>query len=177
MNSTLVGQLVAAGVRDVADFPRTGVVFKDITPLLADGSALGQVTDYMGDLIKDAGATLVVGIEARGFVLAVPAALRAGLGFVPLRKPGKLPGAKISQTFALEYGQATLEMHQDAVAPGSRVVIVDDVLATGGTAEAACQLVERAGGQVIGLQFLIELQALGGRAALGDRPITSLLVT
>ena len=171
-----VSQLVAASVRDVPDFPHAGVMFKDITPVLADATVFRRVISYMTDQIEASGATLVVGIEARGFVLGAPVAVQAGLGFVPMRKPGKLPGATLSQAYDLEYGQAALEMQQDAIPSGSKVAVVDDVLATGGTAAAACQLIERVGAQMCGLHFLIELEALAGRKLLPGRQIDSILL-
>jgi adenine phosphoribosyltransferase len=166
-----VRDLVATHCRDIPDFPSPGVVFKDITPLLADSYAFGQVIEYLADFLERVGAELVVGIEARGFILAAPAAFHAGLGFVPLRKPGKLPGVTLRESYALEYGEASLEMHEDAIRPGARVVIMDDVLATGGTAAAAADLLERAGAKVLGMSFLIELAHLGGRAKLPGRDI------
>jgi len=171
-----ISELVAARVREVADFPQAGVVFKDITPLLADAAAFQTTVEYLGQSLLASGAEVVVGIEARGFVLAAPAAVAAGIGFVPQRKPGKLPGMTLSQAYALEYGEAALEMHCDAIKPGQKVAIIDDVLATGGTAQAAALLVERAGGQVLGCTFLIELVALQGRAKLPGRKIESLLL-
>jgi adenine phosphoribosyltransferase len=170
-----VSELVASGLRDIPDFPQPGVVFKDITPLLADAAAFGQTMEYLGEFVERVGAELVVGIEARGFILAAPAAFQAQLGFVPLRKPGKLPGATLRESYALEYGEAALEMHEDAIKSGTRVVIMDDVLATGGTAAAAADLLERAGAEVVALSFLIELAALGGRAKLPGRAIDCLL--
>ncbi|MDR0365957.1 MAG: adenine phosphoribosyltransferase [Bifidobacteriaceae bacterium] len=170
-----IGDLVAAHCRDIADFPTPGVVFKDITPLLADATAFARVIDYLADATARSGAELVVGIEARGFILAAPAALQAGVGFVPLRKPGKLPGVTLRESYALEYGEAALEMHEDAIRPGTRVMIMDDVLATGGTAAAGADLLERAGGQIVGMAFLIELGFLGGRTKLAGRDLTCLL--
>jgi len=172
-----ISQLIADNVRDIPDFPHAGVVFKDITPLLASPAAFAATIGHLSDWIKASGAELVVGIEARGFVLAAPGAIDAGLGFVPLRKPGKLPGATLSQAYALEYGEAALEMQQDAIPPGTGVVVVDDVLATGGTAVAAVKLIERAGAKVLGISCLIEISALGGRAQLvGYRLDTMLTV-
>ncbi|MDR2253451.1 MAG: adenine phosphoribosyltransferase [Bifidobacteriaceae bacterium] len=170
-----IAKLVAAHLRDIPDFPQPGVVFKDITPLLADGEAFGQTIEYLGDFVERVGAELVVGIEARGFILAAPAALQAGLGFIPLRKPGKLPGVTLRESYALEYGEAALEMHEDAIRSGTRVVVMDDVLATGGTAAAAADLLERAGAEVVGLSFLIELASLRGRVKLPGRSLDCLL--
>ncbi len=157
-------------VRDVPDWPRPGVVFKDITPLLADPAAFASVVDGLAERWSPTvGGPVdkVVGIEARGFILAAPVAYRLGAGFVPVRKTGKLPWQTYAASYALEYGEATLEVHQDAFCRGERVVIIDDVLATGGTAAATAGLVKRAGGEVLGLSVLIELAFLGGRAAVG----------
>ncbi len=155
-------------VRDVPDYPKPGVLFKDISPLLGDPAAFRAAIDgLVGDQLEGS-VDKVVGMEARGFILAAPVAYRLGAGFVPVRKAGKLPAATFEQSYALEYGDAVLQVHQDAFTPGDRVLIVDDVLATGGTAAATVELVRRAGGVVIGLSFLIELTFLSGRAALAD---------
>ena len=166
---------LASYIRDIPDFPKPGVVFKDITPLLGDADAFaaavdGLVTPYAGDGIEK-----VLGTEARGFIFAAPVACRLGTGFVPVRKAGKLPWEIEREEYELEYGTDLLEIHRDAVRPGERVLIVDDVLATGGTAAATARLVETLGGVVVGYAFLIELAFLGGRAPLGDARITSLL--
>jgi adenine phosphoribosyltransferase len=150
-------------------------VFRDITPLLADARAFAQVCAYCAQAVRDAGAEIVVGIEARGFIFAAPAAIGAEVGFIPLRKPGKLPGVTLRESYALEYGEATLEMHEDAIRPGARVVVMDDVLATGGTAHAAAGLLERAGAEVVNMLFLVELAGLDGRATLGPRPLDVIL--
>jgi adenine phosphoribosyltransferase len=166
--------LIKAKVRDVPDYPQAGVVFKDITPLLADGWALAAV---VGALAAGHGPVdKVAGIEARGFILAAPVASQLGSGFVPVRKQGRLPGPTYAQTYDLEYGTATIEVHQDAFAPGERVLIVDDVLATGGTAAATVTLIERAGAEVVGIAVILELAFLGGRARLAARELRSLLV-
>jgi adenine phosphoribosyltransferase len=170
-----VGATVAAGFRDVPDFPQPGVVFKDITPLLADPAAFGTVTAVLAELAHQAGASAIAGIEARGFMLAAPAAERAGLAFWPVRKAGKLPPPVLRREYSLEYGSAVLELSAQAVRAGERVLVVDDVLATGGTARAACELVEEAGAEVVGLAVLLELAFLAGRAELGDRPVVALL--
>jgi adenine phosphoribosyltransferase len=170
-----ISDLVASHLRDIPDFPEPGVVYKDITPLLADGPAYGQVVQYLAETVTDCRAELVVGMEARGFVLASPAAVLAGVGFVPLRKPGKLPGATLRESYALEYGEATLEMHEDAIRPGTRAMIMDDVLATGGTAGAAADLLERAGAEIVGMAFMVELGFLNGRSKLAGRDIVCLL--
>ena len=160
---------------DVPDFPSPGVLFRDITPLLGHGPALGAAIDAIAAVVAKLGATKVVGIEARGFVIGTPAARQLGLGFVPVRKAGKLPREVVSVTYDLEYGTDTLAMHADAVSPGEPVVIVDDVLATGGTASAAVQLLESVGAEVVGLAFLIELGFLDGRSRLVGRQVESIL--
>lgn len=161
-----VRELLAAHIRDVPDYPQPGVMFKDITPLLAEPKAFGALTDALATLCNQRGATKVVGLEARGFILAGPAAVRAGLGFVPVRKAGKLPGATLTQSYDLEYGSAEIEVHAEDLAPGDRVLVIDDVLATGGTAEASVQLIRRAGAHVAGVGVLLELGFLEGRARL-----------
>jgi adenine phosphoribosyltransferase len=165
-------------VRDVPDFPEPGVVFKDITPLLADHAAFTSVVAALAAVGRDAAGNVVVdkvvGMEARGFILAAPVALALGTGFVPVRKAGKLPRATHAVSYALEYGQATLEIHEDGVAAGDRVLLVDDVLATGGTVDATRQLVEACGGVVHGVAVLLELTFLPGRATIGDLPLTAL---
>lgn len=166
---------LAALIRDVPDFPTPGVLFKDITPLLADGPAWCATVDLLSELHGTGPVDLVVGIEARGFVLGAAVAFRLGVGFVPLRKPRKLPYRTNSVTYSLEYGEETLEMHTDAVQPGDRVLVVDDVLATGGTAAAAVTLLENAGATVAGLSFLLELTFLDGRSRLGGVPVSSLI--
>ena len=165
-------------IRDVPDFPKPGVVFKDITPLLADHDGFSAVIRALAQAGRDADGNVVVdkvvGVEARGFILAAPVALALGAGFVPVRKAGKLPGPTHSVAYALEYGEATLEMHRDAIAEGERVLMIDDVLATGGTVAATAQLIERCGGTVTGVAVLMELSFLSGRAAVGDLPLTAL---
>ena len=162
-------------IRDIPDFPQPGVTFKDITPLLGDARAFATVVDRLAEHFVGRPVDKVAGIEARGFVLAAPVAHRLGAGLVPIRKPGKLPWAIETQEYDLEYGTDRLEVHQDAVLPGERVVIVDDVLATGGTAAAAARLVEAIGGEVVGLGFLIELGFLGGATQLSGRDHMALL--
>jgi len=165
-------------ILDVADFPEPGIVFKDISPLLADHDAFTAVIDALAAVGRDGdGNTVVdkvVGMEARGFILAAPVALSLGAGFVPVRKAGKLPRETRAVTYALEYGEATLEMHQDAIAPGERVLLVDDVLATGGTVAATRELVESGGGLVHAVAVLLELSFLPGRDAIGELPLTAL---
>ena len=166
-------RLVKSRVRDVPDYPQPGVVFKDITPLLADGKAFSAVVDGLAALYGP--VDKVVGIEARGFILAAPVACRIGAGFVPVRKKGKLPGTTFAQDYELEYGTATLEVLTDAFQPSDRVLVIDDVLATGGTAQATVNLVRRFGAEVTGFAVLIELSFLNGRAKLPDLPVTALL--
>jgi adenine phosphoribosyltransferase len=169
-----LADLIRARIRDVADYPQPGVVFKDITPLLADGAVLSAV---VGALAAGHGPVdKVAGIEARGFILAASVACQLGSGFVPVRKQGRLPGPTYAQSYQLEYGTATIEVHQDAFSPGERVLIVDDVLATGGTAEATTDLVRRAGAEVAGVAVILELAFLGGRARLPGGNLRSLLV-
>jgi adenine phosphoribosyltransferase len=153
-------------IRDVPDFPEPGILFRDITPLLADPAAVAFVLDEMTAWAGARRPDAIVGIESRGFIMGMPIAARLSLPFVPVRKPGKLPAARMSVEYSLEYGQGQLDIHIDALAPGQRAVIVDDLLATGGTAQAACRLVELLGASVVGALFLVELQALGGRAKL-----------
>jgi adenine phosphoribosyltransferase len=162
-------------VRDVPDFPEAGIVFKDITPLLAHPIAFSTVIDLIVVHFGRGNVDKVVGIEARGFILAAPVAYHFGAGFVPVRKKGKLPFETLGEEYALEYGTASLEIHRDAVRPGERVLVVDDVLATGGTANAAASLVSQIGGDVIGISCLIELGFLNGRDKVDDYPLYTLL--
>jgi len=162
-------------IRDVPDFPKPGILFKDITPLLGNAEALGSAVARMADPFRDAGLTAVAGIESRGFIFGALIAKEFGVGFVPIRKKGKLPAEAHSVTYTLEYGEDVLEMHKDALAEGDRVLIVDDLLATGGTAAAAVRLVERGGGTVTGLAFLVELSFLKGRGQLPGRRVVALL--
>ncbi|MEU4175378.1 adenine phosphoribosyltransferase [Streptomyces sp. NPDC026589] len=159
-------ELLLSRIRDVADYPKPGVMFKDITPLLADPVAFTALTDALAELCVRHGATKIVGLEARGFILAAPVAVRAGMGFIPVRKAGKLPGATLSQSYELEYGSAEIEIHAEDLDAEDRVMIIDDVLATGGTAEASLELIRRAGAQVAGVAVLMELGFLAGRARL-----------
>ena len=170
---TLDTALLQALVRDVPDFPQAGIVFRDITPLLGNGAALRSAVDAIAALYNRIDS--VVGIESRGFILGAPVAYALGVGMVPVRKLGRLPRATERADYALEYGTNTVEIHADALQPGERVLIVDDVLATGGTAAATAELVERLGGEVAGIAVLIELADLGGRERLADFPVTSLL--
>jgi adenine phosphoribosyltransferase len=162
-------------IRDVPDFPKKGIIFKDITPLLADPEALGEACSRLARPFADKGVTRVVGIESRGFIFGSPVAERLHVGFVPVRKPGKLPAKTVSQSYELEYGTDRIEMHADAIAPGDKVLMIDDLLATGGTMAAACQLVRRLGGQVVGVSFVIELCFLNGRSKLADCDVHSLI--
>ncbi|MFD8442751.1 adenine phosphoribosyltransferase [Streptomyces globisporus] len=172
-------ELLLSRIRDVADYPKPGVVFKDITPLLADPVAFTALTDALAELCVRHDATKIVGLEARGFILAAPVAVRAGIGFVPVRKAGKLPGATLSQTYELEYGSAEIEIHAEDLEADDRVMVIDDVLATGGTAEASLDLIRRAGAQVAGVAVLMELGFLAGRArldpALAGIPLEALI--
>jgi len=162
-------------VRDVPDFPKPGILFKDITPVVQDYAALQEVITKLAHWAHDKKIDAVVGIEARGFIFGAPIALALGVGFVPLRKLGKLPADTIAEEYALEYGTNTVEMHRDSLKPGQRVFIVDDLLATGGTAAAAGRLVERLGAEVAGYGFLIELAFLQGRKVLSEYEICALL--
>ena len=162
-------------IRDIPDFPQPGIVFKDITPLLADENAFSSVIDLIVVHYGRGNIDKVAGIEARGFILASPVAYHFGAGFVPVRKAGKLPWESEKEEYALEYGTATLEIHKDGISPGERVLIVDDVLATGGTALATARLIERLGGKVVGIACLIELAFLNGREKLPDYEFFSLI--
>ncbi|MBO1331631.1 adenine phosphoribosyltransferase [Streptomyces sp. VRA16 Mangrove soil] len=177
---TDIKELLLSRIRDVQDYPEPGVLFKDITPLLADPPAFTALTDALAELCVRHGATKVVGLEARGFILGAPVAVRAGLGFIPVRKAGKLPGATLSQSYDLEYGSAEIEVHAEDLSGDDRVMVIDDVLATGGTAEAALHLIRRAGAEVAGVAVLMELGFLPGRArlepALQGAPLDALLV-
>jgi adenine phosphoribosyltransferase len=165
-----VEELIRSLVRDVPDYPSPGILFKDITPLLADGAAFAAVVDALVAQHPPGSIDKVAGIEARGFILAAPVAYHLGVGFVPMRKKGKLPYRTFETSYTLEYASATIEVHCDGFAPGERVLVVDDVLATGGTAVAALDLVSQAGATAVGLSFLIELSALGGRATVAESP-------
>lgn len=155
-------------IASIPGFPKEGIIFRDITPIMLEPEVFRDVTKQIADFAKEVGADLVIGPESRGFLFGVPAALEADLPFAPVRKPGKLPRRTISESFTLEYGTDTLEMHEDAVKPGQKVLIVDDLLATGGTVEAAEKMVERLGGKVAGYAFVIELDDLHGRDRLTE---------
>jgi adenine phosphoribosyltransferase len=164
-------ETLKARIRTVPDFPKPGILFYDITTLLQDSEGFRLMLDALAQPFRGQRIDLVVGIESRGFILAAPLADRLGTGFVPIRKPKKLPAATISESFKLEYGTDAIEIHADAIRPGQRVLLVDDVLATGGTARAAAALVRRLGGELTGMAFLIELAGLNGRAQLTDTPL------
>ncbi len=159
---------VKSKIRDIKDFPKEGIIFRDITTALKDAETLRVIVDYLCEQFKDVKIDYIAGIESRGFILGMPMAYKMGIGFVPVRKPNKLPAATYSQEYALEYGTDKIEIHQDAFPQGANVLVVDDLLATGGTAEAACKLVKKAGANLVGTAFLIELTALKGREKLVD---------
>lgn len=175
MTETTALQDIYRAIRDVPDFPKPGILFKDITPLLLSPGAFRHAVDLMAEPFRGSRVTRVVSIESRGFLLGAPVALALEAGLVPIRKPGKLPAARGRVEYALEYGTDALEMHRDAVSPGDRVLIVDDVLATGGTAQAAAKLVRAHGAQVVGFTFLIELDFLKGRERLTGERVEALL--
>jgi len=168
-------ETLRAKVRDVPDFPKPGIIFKDIMPLLADAAALKETVDLLAEWAEPRKPDLILGAEARGFITGGALACRLGCGFVPARKPGKLPWRTVSAKYALEYGYDTLEVHADAIIKGQRVLIHDDVLATGGTAKAKTELVEQLGGEVVGLAFIIALDFLNGRDRLGGYDVQALL--
>jgi adenine phosphoribosyltransferase len=175
VDETMVIEELRRRIREIPDFPKAGILFRDITPLLADGQAFRQAIDAIGQRYVDRKVDIVVGIEARGFIMGSALAYKLGAGNVLVRKPGKLPFKTNRMTYALEYGSDTLEIHQDAIKPGQRVVLADDLLATGGTISAAAELVRQLGGEIVELAFLIELTALKGRARLNGLPVFSLL--
>ncbi len=160
-------------IRDVPDFPKEGIVFKDITTLLQDGAAFKNAVDLILEKYRGKGINKVVGMESRGFIFGGILAYQLGCGFIPVRKPGKLPHEKIVEDYALEYGTDSLEMHVDAILPGESVLIVDDLLATGGTADAVIRMVEKLNGRIVGIEFLIELVFLNGRDKFKDYPVYS----
>ncbi|MGN0848011.1 MAG: adenine phosphoribosyltransferase [Kiritimatiellia bacterium] len=162
-------------VISIPDFPKPGILFRDVTGVLASGEGFRLAVDELCGRLRGVDFDVIVGMESRGFLFGAPVACRLGKGFVPVRKPGRLPRATISESFDLEYGQATLEIHADDIRPGQRVVVIDDLLATGGTAEAVARLVERLGGTVVKMVFLIELVDLGGRAKLAKYPVDGVL--
>lgn len=164
-----------SAIRDVLDFPEPGIVFKDITPLLGHPAIFAEAVDALAAGYEDAGITKVVGIEARGFIFAAPVAMRLEAGFVPIRKPGKLPSETHEQEYELEYGTDRIEVHRDAFEPGDKILLVDDVLATGGTGAAAIELMRGLGGDVVGFCVLVELDFLGGRSRLGSVEVRALV--
>jgi adenine phosphoribosyltransferase len=174
MNSPSVSEIEQA-IRNVPDFPKPGIQFKDITPVLADGRLFAGAMDHMLTGLQRGSIDKVVGIDARGFIFAAAAAARMGVGFVPIRKKGKLPFNTVEESYDLEYGSATMAVHTDAVLPGERVILLDDLLATGGTAAAAVALLNRLGARVVGVRFLIELSFLNGRQKLGGQEILSVI--
>ncbi|UJR79966.1 adenine phosphoribosyltransferase [Sandaracinus amylolyticus] len=167
--------LIRSRIRDVADFPKPGILFRDITPLLSDGIAFRTAIDLLAEQARPLAPEVIVGIESRGFLFGAPLATALGIGFVPVRKPGKLPHATTREEYDLEYGTDAVEMHTDALSHGTRVLVVDDVIATGGTARATCKLVKRLGGELVGAAFLIELTFLDGGAKLAPIPTIALL--
>ncbi len=162
-------------IASIQDFPKEGILFRDITPLLNDPKAYKQTVDTLAEFAKNAGAEVILGPESRGFMFGCPVAIEIGAGFVPVRKPGKLPRATISEKYDLEYGSNELQIHEDAIKPGQKVVIVDDLLATGGTVAATIKMVERLGGEVVGCAFVIELADLNGKELLKDYNVFTLL--
>jgi len=170
-----VRHLLTPLIRDIPDFPRPGILFKDITPLLADPAGLALAVELMANPFRNAQVEMVVGAESRGFIFGTAIAQALSVGFVPVRKPGKLPSRRITTTYELEYGTDSLEIHADALLRGQRVLMVDDLLATGGTMKACCELVERLGATIVGITVLIELADLRGRKQLGHHRIESVL--
>ena len=172
---TQEGQWLTELVRDIPDYPKPGVMFRDITPLLGNAGGFSRAVDELVHRFHGIKVDRVLGMEARGFILAAPVAYRLHAGFIPVRKAGKLPWAVVREEYSLEYGSDKLEIHRDAIHPGEHILVIDDVLATGGTADATCRLVEALGGEVVGLGFLLELDGLGGRERLGGRMVESLV--
>jgi adenine phosphoribosyltransferase len=171
----MVVDTLKARIRDVPDFPEPGIVFKDIMPLLGDPGCLHEVTDLIAEWAEPRNPDVILGAEARGFILGATVAYKLGCGFVAARRPGKLPWKTVSATYALEYGENALELHADAITSGQRVLVHDDVLATGGTARAICDLAEQLGGKIVGVAFVIELDFLEGRKQLEGRDVHSLI--
>ena len=162
-------------IRDIPNFPHEGILFRDITPMLLDATAFGEAISQMQSLVDDVEYDLIAAPESRGFIVGVPLAQAVDKGFIPARKPGKLPYKTMSQSYGLEYGTDTIEIHEDAIKPGQRVLIADDLLATGGTCEALCKLIERQGGIVAGIVFLVELEGLGGRELLAGHDVRAVI--
>ncbi|MBR1460097.1 adenine phosphoribosyltransferase [bacterium] len=168
MTTTLSIEDVKAKIRAVADFPKPGIIFRDITTGIKDAQIMHYMVDYLCEQYQGIKIDYIAGIESRGFIFGMPMAYKLNCGFIPIRKPNKLPAKTISESYGLEYGHDTIEIHEDAIEKGANVLVVDDLLATGGTAEAACKLIKRAGGNLVGIAFLIELKALNGRKKLDD---------
>lgn len=168
MTTTISIEDVKSKIRAVKDFPKAGIIFRDITTGIKDAQTMKYMVDYLCEQYKDIKIDYIAGIESRGFIFGMPMAYKLNCGFIPIRKPNKLPAKTISESYGLEYGHDTIEIHEDAIEKGANVLVVDDLLATGGTAKAACNLVKRAGGNLVGIAFLIELQDLKGREKLGD---------
>ncbi|MDM8520115.1 adenine phosphoribosyltransferase [Anaerolineales bacterium HSG6] len=162
-------------IRHVPDFPKEGILFYDITTLLKNAEAMKQSIDQLAEQYQDKNIDFVVGMESRGFIFGMPLAYKLGVGFIPIRKPGKLPAESIAESYALEYGTNTLEVHVDAISKGQRILVVDDLLATGGTAEATVKLIEKLGGEIVSMAFVVELTFLNGRDKLADYDLFSLL--
>ena len=170
-----LGDRIRSSIRDVPDFPQPGITFKDITPVLASAGLLREINQRLADLHRDLDIEVVAGIESRGFLFGTPLAIMLGAGFAPIRKPGKLPWQTLRVDYALEYGEDSLEAHADAVHPGQRVLIIDDLLATGGTASGAIDLIRRLGGEVVAASFVVELAFLNGRSRLDGVPVSTLV--
>ena len=168
MTTTMSIEEVKEKIRAVADFPKPGIIFRDITTGIKDAKTLQYMVDYLCEQFKDDKIDYIAGIESRGFIFGMPMAYKLNCGFIPIRKRNKLPAETISESYGLEYGSDTIEIHKDAIEQGANVLVVDDLLATGGTAQAACKLVKRAGGNLVGMAFLIELKDLNGREKLND---------
>lgn len=162
-------------IADVPDFPSEGILFRDITPLLQNGEAFKYACDKIAEFAEAQGATIIVGPESRGFIFGCPVATKLNIGFAPVRKPGKLPREQIKEEYTLEYGSNTLCMHTDSIKPGDKVVIIDDLLATGGTLKATCNIINKLGGEVVGISCLIELEGLNGKDLLKDYPVYTLI--
>jgi len=167
---------IKAVVRDIPDFPKPGIIYKDITPILQDGAIFSALIDYLAEPYRNNMPKYVAGIESRGFIFGAALAAEMGCGFIPIRKAGKLPYKTIRQSYSLEYGEATIEMHEDAAAAGDKIVLIDDLLATGGTAQAAVSLLQKLNVEIIGIEFIIELAFLNGRDVLSPYPVRSLII-
>jgi adenine phosphoribosyltransferase len=167
---------IKAVVRDIPDFPKPGIIYKDITPILQDGAIFSALIDYLAEPYRNNMPKYVAGIESRGFIFGAALAAELGCGFIPIRKAGKLPYKTIRQSYSLEYGEATIEMHEDAAAAGDKIVLIDDLLATGGTAQAAVSLLQKLNVEIIGIEFIIELAFLNGRDVLSPYPVRSLII-